>query len=116
MAAQKVLQALDIEHGLVDAEMVQHAMVMCEALLVLDQKRKAYGRSWRRVGYMGTVLKVSMKTERLMNLLWFNGDHVERVLDNGRDTILDTWIDLLNYACFGVQQWRQGSKYGNRDR
>jgi hypothetical protein len=112
-AATAMLASLGIEEAATPEqyeEFVQHAATMAKCLSLLWAKR-GYGASWRSHGYLGSVLKASIKTNRLMNLLWYRQG--EGVADEaGNEDAGDTFLDLANYAIFGYEQWREGDERG----
>lgn len=115
-AAEAMLRALEIpcDPATVQGqEFLRHAETMCKAMSLLWAKR-GYGQSWRQHGYLGSVLKISMKTNRLMNLLWWK--HPKDVPTELADEDAgDTFMDLINYGVFGYEQWRAGEERGPRE-
>lgn len=113
-AAEAMLMALGIDKDAADGEQYEeffrHAATMAKCLSLLWAKR-GYGQSWRKTGYLGSTLKISMKTERLMNLLWWRhaGDVPTELADEDAG---QTLLDLANYAVFGYEQWMAGEERG----
>lgn len=110
-AALSLLHNLGIPYEGPGDEMVQHAKVMCEALALIEEKRVGYGQAWKKYGYLGTLLKAGGRMERLINLLWYS-DRPQRTRAEMTESVQNNWIDLLVYACFGLQQWRWGDPLG----
>lgn len=112
-AAEAMLMALGIDKDAADGaqyeEFFRHAATMAKCLSLLWAKR-GYGQSWRKTGYLGSTLKISMKTERLMNLLWWR--QPEDVPTETSEDASDTFLDLANYAIFGYEQWKAGEERG----
>lgn len=110
-AAGQMLLALGItDDAVVEGrhnEFAFHAMVLARALSVLWAKR-GYGQSWRQHGYMGSILKSSIKVNRLMNLHWWNRPGTELEAEDTEQNFLD----LVNYGVFGYQQWKDGEERG----
>lgn len=111
-AALKMLEALGIraEDEVQRQEFFIHAATMAKCLSLLWAKR-GYGQSWRKTGFLGSALKISMKTERLMNLLWWRqpGDVPTELSDEDAG---QTFLDLANYGIFGYEQWKAGEERG----
>lgn len=68
------------------------------------KKSKLYGESWRKRGFIGALLNLERKTDRL-------GPEIQKALERGEmnyldelyrsnsmDTIIDTLIDTMNYS------------------
>lgn len=68
-----------------------------QALVLLDEKGKAYGDSWRKRGEMFSILpNIARKVDRLG-------------VPGGGDTLQDTIVDLLNY-CLLYACWLNGDE------
>lgn len=91
-------------------EFHRHALVMMRCLSLLWSKR-GYGQSWRQHGYVGSILKASIKVNRLMNLHWYQ-EHEEGMESQTTEDSADTFLDLINYGVFGFEQWKDGEERG----
>lgn len=70
--------------------------IMAEAAELLIKKQHDYGPgNIARFGLKGVTVRMNDKIERLINLTWDN-------LEPKNESVHDTLIDLLNYACIGI--------------
>ena len=79
-----------------------HANICTKLNHIYQQKNQAYGDSfadtYRKLGLISAVTRMTDKMNRLQNLA------VNTDIDKGDESIIDTCLDLANYAIMTVME------------
>lgn len=86
---------------------VQQAMILIEALVVMRSRQQGYKDCWKDSGWRGCLFDLRKKAERAWNEFWFGGADKNEYTSKG-----DSAIDVINYACFFLRQWRAKDEHG----
>ena len=71
------------------------------SLQLFEAKDKNYNGSWQQDGEIGAFLNLKRKIDRLLNF-WKNGRIFNLSDDETGETVLDTYMDLVNYALLNM--------------
>lgn len=84
-----------------------HADICTNLNRIYQQKNQAYGDSfaetYRKLGLISAVTRMTDKINRLQNLAVNTG------IDRGDESIIDTCLDLANYAIMTVMELKKDS-------
>lgn len=82
-----------------------HADICTKLNQIYQQKNQAYGDSfadtYRKLGLISAVTRMTDKMNRLQNLA------VNTDIDKGDESIVDTCLDLANYAIMTVMELKK---------
>lgn len=97
-----------VEEGSIGYEtFIETAEVFEECLRLVARKSQDYGSAWREQGWMGNVARIMSKSSRLKNMLWR-----DMPMDNAKESVEDTMLDLVNLTAFALINKRHGNRWG----
>lgn len=83
--------------------------ILAEVWQLVEQKDAAYGKSWKRRGWRGNLVRIFSKSDRLENMLWrrnFVGAF-------SAEDVTETALDQIALLAMFVINYRDGNEWGN---
>jgi hypothetical protein len=106
--AQEMLIVLNVDSGGQEFDTLwQHARMLAAALVLYRERNEVTPDAWKSAGYLGNLLALKGKVNRLMASLWY------KVAPNGNtEKPIDNALDAINYAAFFARLYEAGDERG----